>query len=145
MKKALLFIGVFVSGVFVGATAIWFKVVVPAGQGAEMIYADGVEEMARTATMIRQNKQQQLLTNIDLTLPQLVEATHSFGDREHTRWALWKVKEYYQTCAVPVPPQIASILASLPPKPPRPPSSCELLRQAETNAVGTNDIAAKNP
>ncbi|NBR85416.1 MAG: hypothetical protein EB141_11780 [Verrucomicrobia bacterium] len=145
MKKALLFSGVFLSGALVGAIAMWFKAVVPAGQGAEMIYASGVEEMARTATMIRQNKHQELLTNIDLTLPQLVEATHSFGDREHSRWALWKVKEYYQTCGVPVPAEISSILASLPPKPPKPPSSCELRRQVETNAVGTNDITTKNP
>ena len=145
MKEPLLFIGVFACGALVAAVAIWFGIVVPSGQGAAMIYASGVQEMAHTAMMIRQDKHQQLLTNIDLALPQLVKATHSFGDHDYTRRALWQVKDYYQSCGVPVPAEISTILASLPSKPPQPPSSCQLRREAEAKAASTNDISQKKP
>ena len=145
MKKALLLLGVFACGAFVAAIAMWFGILVPARQGAEMIYASGAQEMAHTAMMIRQDKHQQLLTNIDLALPQLVEATHSFGDADYIRWPLWQVKDYYQTCNVPIPSEISHILALLPPRPPRPPTSCRLLRASEDKTVRTNNVAEKTP
>ena len=145
MKKAFQLLAAFVCGAFVAAGAMWFGIVVPAGHGAEMIYASGVQEMAHTATMIRQDKHQQLLTNIDSALPQLVGAAHSFGDRDYVRWSLWQVKDYYQTCNVPVPSEIAQILSSLPPRPPRSPSSCQLLRASEGKVASTNNIAEKTP
>lgn len=145
MKKALLLVGIFAGGAVVAAVAMWFGVVVPAGQGAEMIYASGVQEMAHTAMMIRQSKHQQLLTNIDLSLPQLVAATHRFGDHDYIRWSLWQVKDYYQTCNVPVPSEISAILASLPPRPPRPPTSCQLQRAAEDKLASTNKVTEKTP
>ena len=140
-----MFLGVFACGAVVAAVAMWSGVVVPAGQGAEMIYASGVQEMAHTGMMIRQNKHQQLLTNIDLSLPQLVAATHSFGNHDYIRWSLWQVKDYYQICNVPVPSEISQILASLPPRPPRPPSSCQLQRAAEAKIASTNHVTEKAP
>ena len=145
MKKAFLLFGVFACGAFFAAVAMWFGIVVPAGHGAEMIYASGLQEMAHTAMMIRQDKHQQLLTNIDLALPQLVGATHSFGDHDYIRWSLWQVKDYYQTCNVPVPSEISQILASLPPRPPRPPSSCQLQRVSDGKSACTNKVTEKAP
>ncbi len=145
MNKTLLFVGVFACGALAAAISMWFGIVVPAGDGAEMIYVSGVQQMARTAMMIRQDKHQQLLTNIDLALPSLVEATHSFGDHDYTRWVLWQVRDYYQTCDVPIPSEISQILASLPPRPPRPPTSCQLRRDADAKIASTNNVIKETP
>lgn len=145
MKKALMLAGVFALGGVVATVAMWFGILLPAREGAQMIYASGLEGMAQTAMMIRRDKQKQLLANIDMALPQWVEATHSFGDHDYTRWSLWQVRDYYQTCNVPVPPEISQILASLATRPPRPPSSCQLLRDAEDKIGSTNSVSNKIP
>jgi thiol-disulfide isomerase/thioredoxin len=117
MKKALLLLIIFIAGIALGATVVWFKFVILAGRGAAMIYSSFLESQADTALQLRFGAQDTFLKNLEFSLPDYVQAVNSFGDYDYTRRALWKVKAYYTATGIPIPPEISGILNALPPQP----------------------------
>jgi hypothetical protein len=137
--KIKLFLSV-LAGFVLGVVAMWFVVKQTTVKVFENQYLVSVVDQANVALHIRAGKQMTLLTNIETALPSYVLAVDQ-GFREHagSTNALWMVKAYYERNEIAIPPEIKSILNSLPPKPP---TSCQIRLQAldkdsTTNATDT--------
>ena len=113
MKKTLLLLLVFVLGLAAGAAFVWHKF----GEGSVFLYAQNVEFRANIAMQLRLNNQEKLLKELDESLPEFVQALQYMRKDQWQQQALQKVKTYYRVNQLPVPPEIASILNSLPPEP----------------------------
>ena len=124
------------AGFVLGVVAMWFVVKQTTVKVFENQYLFGVMDQANVALHIRAGKQMTLLTNVETALPSYVLAVDQ-GFRGHTGStnALWMVRAYYERNQIVIPPEIKSILDSLPPKPP---PSCQIRLRALDKAVTTN-------
>jgi len=113
MKKTLLMLAVFILGLAVGAAFVWHKFC----EGSVCLYAQDVEFRVNIAMQLRLNNQEKLLKDLDESLPEFVQALQYMRKDQWQQQALQKVKTYYQVNQLPVPPEIAGILNSLPPEP----------------------------
>ncbi len=111
MKKALLLLTVFIIGLAVGAALVWHEF----AEGTVFLYAQDVEFRANIAMQLRLNNDDKLLKDLDESLPEFVQALQYMCKNQWQQQALQKVKTYYQVNQLPVPPEIAGILNSLPP------------------------------
>ena len=115
MKIYLWFLIVFVVGIALGATIVWFKFSIPARHAAAMIYSESVEGSINAALKLRLGDQDNYLKGFDSSLPDFIEAISHFGDYDYTRQTLRKAQAYYTAVGIPVPPDIAVIFSNLPP------------------------------
>ena len=127
-------------GFVLGVVAMWFVVKQTTVKVFENQYLVSVMDQANVALHIRAGKQMTLLTNIEAALPSYVLAVDE-GFRGHagSTNALWMVKAYYERNEIAIPPEIKSIIDSLPSKPP---TSCQIRLRAldkdsTTNATDT--------
>ena len=137
--KIKLFLSV-LAGFVLGVVAMWFVVKQTTVKVFENQYLVSVMDQANVALHIRAGKQMTLLTNIEAALPSYVLAVDQ-GFRGHagSTNALWMVKAYYERNEIAIPPEIKSIMNSLPPEPP---TSCQIRLRAldkdsTTNATDT--------
>jgi hypothetical protein len=112
---------------------------VPLRQSARILrqnYVKDLLEQTNVAYMIAAGRSQELLKNIEQSLPQyvLVLERH-WGQNKNTLPAYYFVQRFYKDNAISVPNDIANILASLPP---RPPKSCELPIDKDANKPQQN-------
>ena len=128
------------AGFVLGVVAMWFVVKQTTVKVFENQYLVSVMDQANVALHIRAGKQMTLLTNIEAALPSHVLAVDE-GFRGHagSTNALWMVKAYYERNEIAIPPEIKSIMNSLPPEPPR---FCQIRLRAldkdsTTNATDT--------
>ena len=107
---------------------------VPFRQSARILrqnYVKDLLEQTNVAYMIAAGRSQELLKNIEQSLPQYVLALeHHWGQNKDTLPAYWFVQKFYKDNAIPVPDEIANILASLPP---RLPKACKLPIDKDAN------------
>jgi len=88
----------------------------------EQYYAQ-IGSNANVVYMIRSGRQEELVRNIEANLAQsIVAADKLYGKDEKRLSAFWVVQRYYEKFGLKTPPDIAPILAALPP---RPLTSCE--------------------
>jgi hypothetical protein len=133
--KIKLFLSV-LAGFVLGVVAMWFVVKQTTVKVFENQYLVGVMDQANVALHIRAGKQMTLLTNIETALPSYVLAVDQ-GFREHSLStnALWMVKAYYERNGIAIPPEIKSIMDSLPPEPP---TFCQIRLRALDKDSTTN-------
>jgi len=94
-------------------------------------YVSGLLEQTNVAYMIAAGRSGELLKNIEQALPQYLLALEKvWGQNKNTLPAYYFVQRFYKDNAIPVPNDIANILASLPP---RLPKSCELPIDKDAN------------
>lgn len=117
MKKIVLLLAALIVGGALGAAFVWFKFVVPAGDGGAMLYAQDVELRVNIAMQLRLQNQERLLKDLDESLPEFVQALQYLPKNQWQQQALYKAKNYYQVNQLSFPPEIAGILNSLPPEP----------------------------
>ena len=137
--KIKIFLSV-LAGFVLGVVAMWFVVQQTTMKVIANQYIVGVMDQANIALHIRAGQQMTLLTNIEAALPSYVLAVDE-GFRGHagSTNALWMVKAYYERNKIAIPPEIKSIMDSLPSKPP---TSCQIRLRAldkdsTTNATDT--------
>ena len=124
------------AGLVVGVVATWFLVVRPTGRVVANAYLVGVMDQANVALHIRAERQMELLTNIEASLPSYVLAVdQGFRGYPGSTNALWMVKAYYERNKIAIPSEIKGILDALPPKPP---TACQLRLRALDKASTTN-------
>jgi len=81
-------------------------------------YYIGILNNTDTAYMIRADRQEQLLKNIETNIRQCVVSADSLWKSDEGRLpAFWYVQRYYQSFDLSVPEDIKDILDSLPPRP----------------------------
>ena len=117
MKKILVIAGAFLSGVVVSSVVFWHAILRPVGKAAQMEYSQALEMKTTVALQLRLGDQARFLKDFESSLPDFVQAVHSFGDNEYTRQALGRVKAYYAATGVPIPSEISNILVSVSEKP----------------------------
>jgi len=128
------------AGFVLGVVAMWFVVKQTTVKVFENQYLVSVMDQANVALHIRAGKQMTLLTNIEAALPSYVLAVdEEFRGHAGSTNALWMVKAYYERNEIAIPPEIKSIMDSLPSKPP---TSCQIRLRAldkdsTTNATDT--------
>lgn len=84
-------------------------------------YSTDVIEQLTIAKRLRENKQKELSENIENRLPGYVLAIHHNKELQSSEYymeALWHIKSFYETNAIPFPAEIAEIMTNLPPEPP---------------------------
>ena len=140
--KIKLFLSV-LAGFVLGVVAMWFVVKQTTVKVFENQYLVSVMDQANVALHIRAGKQMTLLTNIEAALPSYVLAVdQGFRGHANSTNALWMVKAYYERNEIAIPPEIKSIMNSLPPEPP---TSCQIRLRAldkdsTTNATDTGGV-----
>lgn len=127
MKK-LKPIGLFLLGILVGCITSTVFV----GGKAAAVYQDqymmSVMDQANVALQLSSHKQDALQKTIESSLPSYALTIHNnFKDHSQSVDALWMIKAYYDRSKTPLPPEIKSIIAALPPKPP---TACQLRLRA---------------
>ncbi len=76
-------------------------------------------EHLRHAQLMRKGKHDQVLSLIEGTLPATVRWYSAFGYRTPADLRLlWQIKDYCSENQIPLPPEIQTTLATLPPRPP---------------------------
>ncbi len=137
MKTRLLLAGLV--GLIIGLLGSWLFIGRRCADTFAQQYTVSVMDQANVALHIRAGKEAELLDGIERSLP-----TYALAVDEHFRAypgatdALWMIKAYYQRNEISMPPEIAGILAALPPKPP---TSCQLRLRAldVTSDTGPSD------
>jgi hypothetical protein len=82
------------------------------------LYFTGILSNANNAFMIRSDRQEQLLKNIEINIRQCVVSADSLWKKDEGRLpAFWYVQRYYRSFDMSVPEDIKNILDSLPPHP----------------------------
>lgn len=80
-------------------------------------YVLQVADQANVAKEILSDRGPALAERIKTTLPAYVHAVHTeFAQAEGANWALWTVSDVYKAAGTPPPPDIAAVLAALPPR-----------------------------
>jgi hypothetical protein len=116
-------VGLFTAGFVLGAVILGGLIAWGYSRMFRDQYYIGILNNIDTAFMIRADRQEQLLKNIEINLRQCVVSVDKlWGTDEKRLPALWYVQRYYQKFDLSVPEDIRSILESLPP---RPLTSCE--------------------
>jgi hypothetical protein len=131
------------AGFLLGVLAMWFLV----KQTTVKVFANqfvmSVMNEANVGLHLRAGKQQELLKQIEDTLPTSVLAVdRDFRGNAAATNALWMVKAYYERNQIPIPAEIKSILESLPQKPP---TACQVRLRALDKATTTNRTDAGVP
>jgi len=124
-KTVIIFLAGCLLGVLISA--------IPLRQSARFLrqnYVKDLLEQTNVAYMIAAGRSQELLKNIEQSLPRYVLALERhWGKDKDTLPAYWFVQRFYQDNAIPVPNEIANILSSLPP---RSSKSCEPQKTSRT-------------
>jgi hypothetical protein len=117
-KGILKAVGLFTVGFVSGAIIFGGLVVWNSSKMFKEQYYTGILSNANTAYMIRADRQEQLLKNIETNLRQCVISVDKLWSADDNRLpALWYVQRYYQSFDLSVPEDIRAILDSLPPRP----------------------------
>jgi hypothetical protein len=96
-------------------------------------YYTSIANSAYVVTMIRANRQEELIKNTEESMVRGVEMTDKhFRNYPDRLWAFWWVQSYYEKFKLPVPETIKPILDKLPK---RPLTSCELKQIREPNKI----------
>ncbi len=120
----LIAVGFLTGSIFVGGLIAWRY-----GVMFKQQYYLQILENANVAHMIRADREEKLLEQIELGIQQYVLSADSlWGDDKDRLTAFWYVQGYYEKFDLEVPGSIQPILNSLPP---RPPKICELKPLAE--------------
>ena len=124
------------AGFVLGAVAMWLVFKQTTVKVFENQYLLSVMDQANVALHIRAGKQMTLLTKIEAALPSYALAVdQEFRGHANSTNALWMVKAYYERNEIAIPPEIKSIMSSLPPKPPTP---CQIRLRALDKDLPTN-------
>ncbi len=106
-------------------------------------YYSGILSNTNTAYMIRANREDDLLKNVELNIRQCVQSADSLWPDEKARLgAFWYLQGYYNTFDLSVPNEIKPILDKLPPQPPR---SCRVKRLEKEHEQQTEPPAPADP
>ena len=128
----LLLIGFLAGSVLVGGFLVWNY-----GRFFRQNYYMGIANGANVVTMIRANRQDELIKITEENLAQCVTAADKlYGNHPDRLGTLWAVQRYYEKFNLPVPEAIKPILDKLPK---RPLTSCELKRIPELNKKETTE------
>jgi hypothetical protein len=141
-KGKLKAVGFFLSGFLAGAILVVGLV----AWRFSILYRDWyylqILDEANTAFMIRAGREEELVKNIETTIPQCIVAADSiWGSTEARLDSFWYVKRYYERFDINVPAEIQPILDKLPP---RPLTSCEI-RQSIQTETEPNKMEPNNP
>jgi hypothetical protein len=124
------------AGFVLGVAAMWFVVKQTTVKVFANQYLVSVMDQANVALYIPAGKQMELVTNIEAALPGYVLAVdEGFRGNAGSTNALWMIRAYYERNQIVIPPEVKSILDSLPPKPP---TSCQIRLRALDKAPMTN-------
>ncbi|MBC8471639.1 MAG: hypothetical protein H8D56_19425 [Planctomycetes bacterium] len=111
-------VGLFTAGFVFGAIILGGLVAWGYSRMFRDQYYNGILSNANTAYMIRSDRQEQLLKNIETNIRQCVVSADSLWKNDEDRLpAFWYVQRYYQSFDLSVPEDIKDILDSLPPRP----------------------------
>ena len=111
-------VGLFAAGFVCGAVILGGLIVWGYSRMFREQYYTGILSNTNTVYMIRADRQEQLLKNIETNLRQCVVSVDKlWGTDEKRLSALWYVQRYYQSFDLSVPEDIKDILESLPPRP----------------------------
>ena len=117
-KGILKAIGLFTAGFIAGAILFGGLIAWSYSRMFKEQYYTGILSNANTAYMIRADRQEQLLKNIETNIRQCVVSVDKlWGTDENRLPALWYVQRYYQSFDLSVPEDIRSIFDNLPPRP----------------------------
>ena len=120
----LLAVGFLTGAILVGGLVAWRYF-----QMFKEQYYTGILSNANTAFMIRAEREEELLRNLETNIRQCVASADSlWGNDEDRISAFWLVQRYYERFDLSVPKDIKPILDRLPP---RPLTSCEQRQQQE--------------
>ena len=123
-KRVVKVVLLILAGFLVGSLVTGGLVALQSAKLFKSQYYAGINSHANVAYMIRADRQEELLKNIDNNVAQCVLAAETLYGKDEKRLAShWLIQRYYQKFGLPVPPEISPILESLPP---RPLTSCEL-------------------
>lgn len=107
------------AGLIVGVLVMWVLVARTTGRVFADQYLISVMDQVNVALHIRADKQKELLTNIESSLPNYVlTVDREFRSFPGSTNALWMARAYYERNQIAVPVEIRSILDSLPAQPP---------------------------
>ncbi|MGV3774412.1 MAG: hypothetical protein ACO1QB_16040 [Verrucomicrobiales bacterium] len=141
MKLRLL--AAMLAGLLVGIASMYFMVAKTTARAFDGLYLAGVMDQAVVALHIQAGTADQLLSNIERSLPGYVEAVHrEFRTHPNSTNALWMIKAFYLRNEIPIPSEIKSILDSLPQKPP---TSCQTRLDAIDKKGVTNRLETSAP
>lgn len=114
LKALGLFTVVFLSGTVLGGGLVAWRYL----QMFKQQYYTEILSIANTAYMIRADLQEELLKNIESNIQQCVVSADSLWGNDEARLGAFRyVQRYYERYKLPVPDDIKSILAKLPPDP----------------------------
>ncbi|MHC4534083.1 MAG: hypothetical protein ACYS6K_09030 [Planctomycetota bacterium] len=117
-KGILKAIGLFTAGFVSGAIIFGGLIAWGYSRTFKEQYYTGILSNANTAYMIRADRQEQLLKNIETNIHQCVVSVDKlWGTDENRLPALWYVQRYYRSFDLSVPDEIRTILDNLPPRP----------------------------
>lgn len=148
MKKFLLPLIMFILGIALGGVVMWFKFVIPAGRGSQMIYSDSIGSQADIALELRFGGEETFLKNFQSNLPAYVQALHYFETLNYNQTpddsarrailqALRKIYDYYAATGTPMPPDVAATLNALSPQP----ATAEDLAKSKSTLTKVGDIS----
>ncbi len=117
-KGILKAVGLFTAGFVSGAIILGGLVAWRYSQMFRDLYFTGILSNTNTAYMIRADRQEQLLKNIETNIRQCVVSADALWKTDEGRLpAFWYVQRYYQSFDLSVPEDIKDILDNLPPRP----------------------------
>ncbi len=138
-------VGLFAAGFVSGAIIFGGLVAWRYSQMFRELYFTGILSNANTAYMIRADRQEQLLKNIETNIRQCVVSADSLWKNDEGRLpAFWYVQRYYRSFDLSVPEDIKNILDSLPPRPLTSYEKSQLQEEAEQLQIEQNAPADPN-
>jgi hypothetical protein len=117
-KGILRAVGLFTAGLVSGAVIFGGLVAWRYSLMFRELYFTGILTNTNIAFMIRADRQEQLLENMETNIRQCVVSADSLWKTDEGRLpSFWYVQRYYQAFDLSVPEDIRGILDSLPPRP----------------------------